>query len=55
MTEAGHFRGRVHGKPGVPDGKWIVTSFVAPEKRDFPAATIWTETGSAYRLGAPKQ
>ena len=51
MTSEGHFRGRVYGKPGVKEGKWIVTSYVPPERRDFPAACVWTETGSNYRLG----
>lgn len=55
MTADGHFRGRVYGKAGVQDGKWVVTSYVAPEKRDLPAACVWTETGSAYRLGQPAE
>ena len=53
MTEAGHFRGRVYGKKGVTDGRWIVTSYVPPERRDIPASCVWTESGSTYRLGRP--
>ena len=53
MTAEGHFRGRVYGKAGVADGKWIVTSYVPLERRDLPAACVWTETGSTYRLGQP--
>ena len=52
LTADGRFRGRVYGKPGVGDGKWVTTSFVPPERRDYPASCVWTETGSRYRLGA---
>lgn len=51
MTEEGHFRGMVYGHPKVKDGRWIVTSYVPPERRDLPACCVWTETGSCYRLG----
>ena len=53
MLADGRFHGRVHGKPGVADGKWVTTSYVPPERRDLPAACIWTATGSTYRLGVP--
>ena len=53
MTAEGQFRGRVYGKPGVKDGKWVTTSYVPPERRDWPASYVWTETGSTYRLGCP--
>jgi hypothetical protein len=51
MLEDGRFRGRVYGKPGVREGKWIVTSHVPPERRDLPARCVWTDSGSNYRLG----
>ena len=55
MTAEGHFRGRVYGKRGVVDGRWVVTSYVPPERRDFPARCVWTESGSTYRLGQPAE
>ena len=51
MLEDGRFRGRVYGKPGVREGKWIITSHVPPERRDLPARCVWTDSGSNYRLG----
>ena len=51
MLEDGRFRGRVYGKAGVTEGKWVITSHVPPERRDLPARCVWTDSGSTYRLG----
>ena len=55
MLDDGRFRGRIYGKPSVKDGKWIVTSYVPPEKRDLEGRSVWTESGSCYLLGAPAE
>ena len=51
--EDGRFRGMVYCKPGTTDGKWITTSHVPPHRRDPATSTVWTETGSTYKLGEP--
>ena len=55
MLDDGRFRGRIYGKSTVKDGKWIVTSYVPPEKRDLEGRSVWTESGSCYLLGAPAE
>lgn len=37
----------------MPDGEWIETSFVPLVQRDYASSSIYTESGSSYRLGTP--